>query len=206
MSGTVKGGSVPVGSGFWNSPGAGQYSKETQELLKEGSSLPLQCNATSSSMKESAPSPVKPSRVVTVSCKPQLRPAEYCRAGDAYLREKFKPKPTRDLEKEKQRLQRILAMGKDDQEPKAKQQTIEKQKEDVTETDRFEELTNEIKERQEFLAEMESLGQGKKYRGIIYTEISQKIREMEEIDKKKTAELKNMIESHCQQKQSNSFI
>ncbi|XP_043924268.1 UPF0193 protein EVG1 isoform X3 [Protopterus annectens] len=167
MSGTVKGGSVPVGSGFWNSPGAGQYSKETQELLKV-----------------------------------MMQESKLTNFQQRQISDQLK----RDLEKEKQRLQRILAMGKDDQEPKAKQQTIEKQKEDVTETDRFEELTNEIKERQEFLAEMESLGQGKKYRGIIYTEISQKIREMEEIDKKKTAELKNMIESHCQQKQSNSFI
>ncbi|XP_058720411.1 UPF0193 protein EVG1-like isoform X3 [Poecile atricapillus] len=34
-------------------------------------------------------------------------------------------------------------------------------------------LMNEIQERREFLAEMEALGQGKKYQGIILTEISQ---------------------------------
>lgn len=32
---------------------------------------------------------------------------------------------------------------------------------------------NEVRERQEFLAEMEALGQGKKYQRIILTEISQ---------------------------------
>lgn len=34
-------------------------------------------------------------------------------------------------------------------------------------------VVNEIQERKEFLAEMEALGQGKKYRRIILTEISQ---------------------------------
>lgn len=34
-------------------------------------------------------------------------------------------------------------------------------------------VVNEIQERREFLAEMEALGQGKKYQGIILTEISQ---------------------------------
>lgn len=34
-------------------------------------------------------------------------------------------------------------------------------------------VMNEVRERQEFLAEMEALGQGKKYQRIILTEISQ---------------------------------
>lgn len=34
-------------------------------------------------------------------------------------------------------------------------------------------MVNEVRERREFLAEMEALGQGKKYQGIIFTEISQ---------------------------------
>lgn len=34
-------------------------------------------------------------------------------------------------------------------------------------------MVNEVQERREFLAEMEALGQGKKYQRIIFTEISQ---------------------------------
>lgn len=34
-------------------------------------------------------------------------------------------------------------------------------------------VMNEIQERREFLAEMEALGQGKKYQGIVLSEISQ---------------------------------
>lgn len=34
-------------------------------------------------------------------------------------------------------------------------------------------VVNEVQERKEFLAEMEALGQGKKYQSIVLTEISQ---------------------------------
>ncbi|XP_014112063.1 PREDICTED: UPF0193 protein EVG1 isoform X3 [Pseudopodoces humilis] len=56
-------------------------------------------------------------------------------------------------------------------------------------------LMNEIQERREFLAEMEALGQGKKYQGIILTEISQKLHEMEIIDKKRSEEMRNMTKA-----------
>ena len=39
-----------------------------------------------------------------------------------------------------------------------------------------------MKDREQFLAEMEAMGQGQKYRGHIQTEISGIIREMEKID------------------------
>nr|CAH8859999.1 unnamed protein product [Trichobilharzia regenti] len=55
--------------------------------------------------------------------------------------------------------------------------------------DRFEELMDEVNERREFLAQMENLGRVKEYRTTIETEISQLIREMEEIDLKRTREM-----------------
>ncbi|KFV00538.1 UPF0193 protein EVG1, partial [Tauraco erythrolophus] len=159
--------------------------------VKRGDTLPLQCHPTSS--KEPAPpapdfSPAvrKPSRL---SAKPHLRPAKVCQAGDAYTREKFRPQARRDLEKEKQRLQNILATGKDVVEHKVKQMLVQTKEEEIPEPDRFEELVNEVQERREFLAEMEALGQGKKYRSIVLTEISQKMREMEIIDKKRSEEM-----------------
>ena len=51
------------------------------------------------------------------------------------------------------------------------------------------ELEKEIKDREEFLNEMESLGQGQKYRGQIRAEISGIIREMEKIDLERNREL-----------------
>ncbi|POI33104.1 hypothetical protein CIB84_003145 [Bambusicola thoracicus] len=99
----------------------------------------------------------------------------------------------RDLEREKQRLQNILATGKDVVEHRVKQIPVQTKEEETPELDRFEELVNEVRERREFLAEMEALGQGKKYQRMIFTEISQKIREMEIIDKKRSEEVKEIM-------------
>ncbi|XP_075011556.1 UPF0193 protein EVG1 isoform X1 [Calonectris borealis] len=205
------------GGGGGRAAGPAQYSPGTRELLrammeeskltrfqkrylmdcvKRGGTLPLQCHPTSS--KEPAPAfspPVcQPSRL---SAKPHLRPAKVCQAGDAYAREKFKPRARRDLEKEKQRLQNILATGKDVVEHKVKQMLVQTKEEEIPELDRFEEcmslLVNEVQERKEFLAEMEALGQGTNYRRIVLAEISQKMREMEIIDKKRSEEMREIM-------------
>ncbi|XP_010161380.1 UPF0193 protein EVG1, partial [Antrostomus carolinensis] len=160
-----------------------------------GDTLPLQCHPTSSK-KPAPPAPASSPAVCQpckLSAKPHLRPAKVCQAGDAYTREKFKPQPRRDLEKEKQRLQNILATGKDVVEHNVKQMVVQRKEEEVPKPDRFEELVNEVQERREFLAEMEALGQGKKYERIILTEISQKMREMEIIDKKRSEEMREIM-------------
>ncbi|NXC97419.1 EVG1 protein, partial [Certhia familiaris] len=157
-----------------------------------GDALPLQRFSPSSNqpVPVSYSSACQPRRLPP---RPLLRPAKVCQAGDAYTREKFKPQPTRDLEKEKRRLQNILATGKDEVEDEVKQVFVRKKEEEISEPDRFEELMSEIQERREFLAEMEALGQGKKYQGIVLTEISQKLHEMEIIDKKRSEEMRNIM-------------
>ncbi|XP_042324590.1 UPF0193 protein EVG1 [Sceloporus undulatus] len=206
---------VAKGTGFWHVPTVTKYSQETQELLKvmmqesrltnfqqrhlvncmkQGDSLPLRCNPTSSKEPQ-IPKSVSPSKdflSISPYGRSHRRPAEICQAGDAYTREKFRPQATRDLEKEKERLQNIFAKGKDKIRKKTQKQPV-KVEEDVPELDRFDELVNEIQDRQKFLAEMEALGQGKSYHGIILTEISQKLREMEIIDKQRSAELKEAM-------------
>nr|XP_021138042.1 UPF0193 protein EVG1 [Columba livia] len=157
-----------------------------------GDTLPLRCHPTSSE----EPAPPAPAfspavyQLSRLSAKPHLRPAKVCQAGGAYAREKFRPQATRDLEKEKQRLQNILATGKD--KDVVKQTPVQTKAEEIPEPDRFEELLNEVQERKEFLAEMEALGQGKKYRSIILTEISQKTRELEIIDKMRSEEMREI--------------
>ncbi|NWW24736.1 EVG1 protein, partial [Falcunculus frontatus] len=157
-----------------------------------GDALPLQRSPPSSKQ----PVPASYTAVCQphkLPARPLLRPAEVCRAGDAYTREKFKPQPTRDLEKEKRRLQNILATGKDEVEDEVEQMLIQKKDKEIAEPDRFEELINEIQERREFLTEMEALGQGRKYQGIVLTEISQKLHEMEIIDKKRSEEMRKIM-------------
>ncbi|XP_053324848.1 UPF0193 protein EVG1 [Spea bombifrons] len=212
---SLKGGNVnvQVGAGFWNSAKPVQYSKETQELLRVmmqeskltnfqqrqirerlqcGDVLPTQCHPSSSNSDRKPPCvPAQRLSARVLRARPSLRPAEQCRAGDAYDRDKFRPRPTRDLNKEKHRLQNIMATGKDLPETKHASPQVEEAV--LEEKDRFDELMAEIKERWEFLTEMEALGRGKEYHNIISTEISQKLREMELIDKQRSAELRDAL-------------
>uniref|UniRef100_G7PFE4 Chromosome 22 open reading frame 23 n=5 Tax=Macaca TaxID=9539 RepID=G7PFE4_MACFA len=167
--------------------------RHIMDIMKRGDALPLQCSLTSSQR-------VLPSKQIAspiylppiLAARPHLRPANMCQANGAYSREQFKPQATRDLEKEKQRLQNIFAMGKDPEERKRKAPPA-RQEAPAPEQDRFEELVKEIQERKEFLTDMEALGQGKQYRGIILAEISQKLREMEDIDRRRSEELRKAL-------------
>ncbi|KAM5148950.1 UPF0193 protein EVG1 [Mantella aurantiaca] len=205
---------VPLGTGFWKSPKPAQYSKETQDLLKvmmqeskltnfqqrqltdrlhNGDTLPVLCHPSSSTAQHKPPAnePTPKKKNIT-NGRSGLRPAEKCRAGDAYSREKFQPRPTRDLNKEKRRLQNLMATGKELPDiPQAPSQIEETEAE---ETDRFDELVAEIQERWDFLKEMEALGRGRQYCNIINTEISQKLREMEIIDKQRSVALREALQ------------
>ncbi|KAK2815718.1 hypothetical protein Q5P01_026185 [Channa striata] len=189
------------GRGLWNHPRPAQYSKETQDMLKlmmqESRLTTLQRKQINESLKNGAALPVtteptflasshQPKTSKTVKRrlvgKPQKRSAESCRSGNNYVREKFQPGPTRDLEKEKMRLQNILATGKDKPTP-ASPPNAATSYNVSEERDRYQEVLEEIEERRQFLADMASLGQEKEYINIINTEISQKIRELEILDK-----------------------
>ncbi|XP_076584379.1 UPF0193 protein EVG1 isoform X2 [Chaetodon auriga] len=188
------------GGGLWNNPRTTQYSKQTQDMLrlmmqesrltnlqrkkineclKNGAALPL----TTAPAPPPQPKTSKPVQKRLLG-KPQRRTAESCCSGNSYTREKFCPGPTRDLEKEKRRLQSIMATGQEEptavsfkgipacQNPGA-----------AEERDRYQEVLDEIEERMQFLADMASLGKEKQYINIINTEISQKMRELEVLDK-----------------------
>ncbi|XP_041527980.1 UPF0193 protein EVG1 [Microtus oregoni] len=206
-------GAVSKGTGFRRCPKQVTYTPGTCELLRvmmkeskltnfqqrhildtmrRGAPLPLQCNPTSSQRDSPSKKPATtiylPPILATHS---HLRPASMCQANGAYNREQFKPQATRDLEKEKRRLQNIFATGKDIEERKTAPRM--QQEDPAPEVDRFEELVKEVQDRKEFLAAMEALGQGKQYRGIILAEISQKIREMEDIDRSRSERLRKAL-------------
>ncbi|XP_073331855.1 UPF0193 protein EVG1 isoform X2 [Pagrus major] len=194
-----------VGRGLWNNPRPTRYSKETQDIvrlmmqeaglndlrrkqinecLKNGTALPL---TSDPAVLDSPPQPKTSTSVQKcLPCKPQRRrSAESCRSGDSYVREQFCPRPTRDLEKEKRRLQNIFATGQE--EPTAAQRELRLQSvrkpEVVEEKDRYQEVVDEIEERRQFLADMASLGRERHYINIINREISVKIQELEMMDK-----------------------
>ncbi|XP_074127777.1 UPF0193 protein EVG1 isoform X2 [Sminthopsis crassicaudata] len=297
MAAKGKSGAVAKGTGFWQAPQT-TYTPETCQLLKvmmeeskltnfqqrqlmdsvkRGDALPPRCSPSSSQK----PTPKRVSTFCLppiLGPRPHLRPAEVCQANEAYSRDQFKPRPCRDTEKEKERLQDIFTNGKEAIEKRKKKQSARQAKPlpSDPEPDRFEEckalgarsglwgvpgpspgppgasiplrtrggtgegagcdgaplppqrgsspaskqfragperwpglgsstptcqrmslvssaVVKEVRERQEFLAEMQALGQGKQYRGIILTEISQKLREMEDIDQKRNDELQKVL-------------
>ncbi|XP_075689791.1 UPF0193 protein EVG1 isoform X2 [Rhinoderma darwinii] len=168
--------------------------RQIRERLQSGGALPIQCHQSSSNAQTKSPvSASRSAKASIINTRPSLRPAGRCRAGDAYTREKFQPRATRDLNKEKSRLQNLMSTGKEfpDVPQVPPQQTGEDDKE---ERDRFDELVAEIQERWDFLKEMEALGREKQYYNIINIEISQKLREMEIIDKQRSSELREALQ------------
>ncbi|XP_034043942.1 UPF0193 protein EVG1 [Thalassophryne amazonica] len=185
-------------SGLWNCPPGTEYSKETHDMLRlmmqESKVSLLHRRRINDCLKKGEPLPCGP----TVSAhppqarpknpaprhlpsRPQRRSAESCRSGNSYCREQFQPRPTRDLEEEKRRLQQIFAgEGLASASPNAPD---DKTPEVAEEKDRYQEVLGEIEDRRQFLADMAALGQEKKYTNLINTEILQKIRELEELQK-----------------------
>ncbi|XP_013856576.1 UPF0193 protein EVG1 [Austrofundulus limnaeus] len=173
--------------GMWNNPRPVQCSKEVQDLMrlrKEESRLTCSQRKQNSRNPKTSPQTSDPSASsswskparVSLPAKTQRRSAESCRSGNSYEREMFRPGPTRDLEKEKRRLQNVMSTGKESSpEPLKPENTTE-------DIDRYQEVLNEIEERQQFLADMAALGQEQQYVHIINAEISQNIHELELLD------------------------
>uniref|UniRef100_A0A8C4PXC4 Chromosome 22 open reading frame 23 n=1 Tax=Eptatretus burgeri TaxID=7764 RepID=A0A8C4PXC4_EPTBU len=127
--------------------------------------------------------PIKP------GARPHLRPAEVCRASDAYTCEPFLSKCYVNGQDEKDKLQNIMANCKSQQSPPCPINTPES----PTVPDRFQELIGEIDERVEFLQQIRAFGKEKEYKSIIYSQISEKMHEMEAIDKERTKEMRCQI-------------
>ncbi|CAG9865275.1 unnamed protein product [Phyllotreta striolata] len=94
-----------------------------------------------------------------------------------YERERFKPaRPAVDREKEKEKLQNKMAYNSEIK--FERKRAIEKRvrRETAKEPNRFDQLVEEIKERENWLKDMERLGEADKYRQVIENQIQEKIR------------------------------
>ncbi|XP_018569045.1 UPF0193 protein EVG1 homolog [Anoplophora glabripennis] len=99
-----------------------------------------------------------------------------------YERDKYYPiHPKVDREKEKEKLQDKMAYNKEIKVRKAKVLKGKDKGDDEVEINRFDQLMQEIKDREDWLKEMEELGQGEKYRLIITQQIQSKVREMQNL-------------------------
>ncbi|CAF0748071.1 unnamed protein product [Brachionus calyciflorus] len=204
------------GGGLWNSTRP-NISSETQNLLKvmmqeskltnfqkrtlsnhvkSGTSLPTRV-APSFSIVDKKPEIPKPKRktVDPREHKNGLRKLEEIVNSGAYEKSDYKPTLRKAItDDDKEKLSKIMAYGKDAAKwPQIKnvpQEEVDYESE--PEPDRFDELQDEIKERVEFLETMTKLGKRKEYQAMIMTEISQKIREMELLDKTRIKELEEL--------------
>ncbi|XP_016370364.1 UPF0193 protein EVG1-like [Sinocyclocheilus rhinocerous] len=113
--------------------------------------------------------------------------AERCCAGDNYIREQFKPRATRNLEKEKRQLQNLLSTDQKDVGPTHSQRDSTERREQ--QIDRFQDVLDEIEERKQFLEDMIALGKGHQYQYLINTRVSNRKSELEDIDRKRSEEL-----------------
>lgn len=196
--------SVQRGGMFGSQPKA-QYSKETAELLKtmmkeskltnyqqrvlkdqvkDGGCLPQRVNPHHS---KDGPSSVQKKKVKTAPRPSKLKSQQTIQLEiENDPTEPYRPPvPKYNSQKEKERLNDILVFGTDKPLARPKPVIVAP----APPKDRFDEIQDEINERRAFLAEMERLGQVDQHRKHIETEISQYIREMEVIDKKRTQEL-----------------
>ncbi|XP_072021351.1 UPF0193 protein EVG1 homolog [Amphiura filiformis] len=170
-----------------------------QSACMGGGPLPMRCNPTTS--KEPAPPPKPVSRQHSGKLDGRslsgtgLKGREAIAETGAYERPQYIPGPRKNLDKEKQRLANYMAYGEDIPPiTEQRKQEILRIQTPPPETDRFDELEAEIRERSEFLEDMRRLGKDKQYKAIISTEISQKVREMEIIDKQRTAQLQKALQ------------
>ncbi|KAI5729555.1 hypothetical protein M8J76_003844 [Diaphorina citri] len=105
------------------------------------------------------------------------------RNSGAYEIEPYVPRcPQTNVEKEKARLQSLMAYGKVTlPEPLVKPKPRSKQKKEHLPSleERFQIVLKEIEERSSFLNEMADLGQAEQYRAKMQSEISERVRELE---------------------------
>lgn len=173
--------------------------RQLNEAMKDKRALPTNLPPTSTFVPKQPEIELPPVKTHTMRGKPVLviRTKEVIEESGAYDRDKFRPKPTKSLDKEKNRLSNIMAFG-EDVKPPSKQEILNKHREQMklleqVEIDRFDEIQKEIEERKAFLDLMIQAGKGGHYQPIISTQISQLIREMEVIDQQRSKELQQKL-------------
>jgi len=190
--------------------GQAKFSQDTQDMLKlmmkeskltnyqqrvlksrmsEGSALPTRVNPNHS---EDGPSMKK--KVVKPKVNKNRRGVKSHQDIQADIAadtsEPYRPAvPKYNSTVEKERLTEIMTYGEEGLPVIVKAAPLPPQ----PAVERFDEIIGEMNERREFMKEMETLGKAHQYKNQIDAEMSQYIREMEQIDRKKQAELESLL-------------
>ncbi|OAF71631.1 hypothetical protein A3Q56_00605 [Intoshia linei] len=190
--------------GFWN-PGKSHTDlineskltmfqrRQINDVIKDGQILSLRCNPHSSKYNQDIV--LKKSKIEKNNYIPKLRKKQDIIDGGLYEREKYIPRCNKIPldENEKKRYINLLVYGKNvkkkniEAQIKFKKRLLNEKLKSMENFDndfRFNELNKEINERENFLQEMKMMGKEMKYKNQINFEISQRLREMELLDKK----------------------
>ena len=131
--------------------------------------------------------PAKKNIRAPVSDRPQVRLRHQMELDDE---ERFVPRPSKDLTKEKEKFISWLdGSDKLEQNVKRARQNAhygDYAAEEEEEVDEFALLINEISERQQWLADMEALGQAEPFRSRIDFEIKARIKRLHELEKNRS--------------------
>ncbi|XP_046434566.1 UPF0193 protein EVG1 [Neodiprion fabricii] len=207
---------VAIGVGAIHNPARAQYSEETRNLIKilmEESRLTMMQRKSIQDAVDRGESLPPPSATKTAKTKNEKfaeaqvmfpcvwkkRSQDIITKSGAYEREQFRrTAPLLNKEKQKRHLACIMAYGKDmpptPHGPKLLHRGRKIMRKIPEDVDPLNDIVKSIEERIEFVHEMESLGQGKKYRPIIQQEIAQKLRLLEKIDKQRSADVKKIVQ------------
>uniref|UniRef100_A0A1B6C4A7 Uncharacterized protein n=1 Tax=Clastoptera arizonana TaxID=38151 RepID=A0A1B6C4A7_9HEMI len=202
---------VPIRGGLFNVQKV-QYSKETHTLLSrliEESKLSIKqrkalldnikkgdgliCSDTTTNGRKF----LKKKETLVPPSSSKKRSLDLILKSGAYERETFSSQHNReDRTKEICRLQNLMAYGTDimshgDFNYKQKIDLKEKYKDFTSEDEIFQYLLEDVKDRVDFLKEMEALGEEKTYRLIIEQEVASKMRQMLKINPVKFKELED---------------
>jgi hypothetical protein len=133
---------------------------------------------------------------------PQIRTREQMEAQGAFEPETYRGAPVDPRRgREKERLANVMAFGSDVDPERAARAVRERfgdEDEDGGDrgVDEFDVIVGEIRERREFLDDMRRLGRGAEVEAIINSQISQRVRQLEVIDKQRSTELEQRLRTH----------
>ncbi|XP_066582747.1 UPF0193 protein EVG1 homolog [Prorops nasuta] len=200
---------VEAGIGAFHNPARTVYSDETKNLVKllmEESKLSMMLRKSiqdAVDKGESLPTPSERSKsAVQKSCNNndsifpsnfwKKRSQETIISSGAYERDQFRrTTPLINKDKQKRHLACMMAYGKEIPETPHGPRILHKKRREAKlpeNLDPMKDLIGGIRERLEFLKDMESLGLGKKYQPIIQQEIAHKIRMIEAVSNKNVPE------------------
>ncbi|KAG8197992.1 hypothetical protein JTE90_029386 [Oedothorax gibbosus] len=129
-------------------------------------------------------------KVLKLPPRPMQRMKSKIESTGSYEREPYRPDYSKTRpSKEKERLQNMMAFGKDLDEDLLKQKLQSKDvAPEIDSSNLITEILTEIKEREDFLEEMSQLGLREKYLPEIECQISLRLKELEKLNKMKRTE------------------